>query len=290
MSPSRTMLLLTVLLVAASAAPALEPGEGRLLATSGLLQIEGSAGGGIVPWAVIAGYGERGEHNGAAVLTRTSSSDYRLETAAVAWGFDNRLELSLSRGRLDLGTLGRLIGQSAAALRMTTAGIKLRAAGDLIYGSIPQIAVGAQHKWLHDFTIPSAVGARRDSDTDFYASVSRLLLGAAGGYNLLLSGTARYTRANQVGYLGFGGDAGDSREFVFEGSAAVLLNRHWAVGVEYRQKPDKLGFAREDDWADLFVAWFPNKHVSVTAAWADLGDIAGLADQEGPYLNLQFSF
>ena len=34
---------------------------GRLLATGGVTQLEGAAGGGIVPWAVIGGYGTRDE-------------------------------------------------------------------------------------------------------------------------------------------------------------------------------------------------------------------------------------
>ena len=60
--------------------------------------------------------------------------------------------------------------------------------------------------------------------------------------------------------------------------------------VEYRQKPDNLGFAREDDWYDLFVAWFPSKHVAVVGAWADLGSIATLDRQRGAYLSLQVGF
>ena len=90
--------------------------------------------------------------------------------------------------------------------------------------------------------------------------------------------------------LGFGGDRKAGRSLVLETSAAVLLDPHWAVGVEYRQKPDNLGFAREDDWRDVFVAWFPNKHVAVVAAYADLGSIATLDKQRGPYLSLQASF
>ncbi|HEX5694034.1 MAG TPA: DUF3034 family protein, partial [Arenimonas sp.] len=35
---------------------------------------------------------------------------------------------------------------------------------------------------------------------------------------------------------------------------------------------------------------FPNKHVAVVAAWADLGDIATLRDQRGAYLSLQLSY
>ncbi len=64
----------------------------------------------------------------------------------------------------------------------------------------------------------------------------------------------------------------------------------WLVGVEYRQKPDNLDFADEDDWWDLFVAWVPDRHLAVTAAWVNLGDIAGLENQQGAYLALQGSF
>ena len=34
-------------------------GEGKLIGTAGLNQIEGSGGGGIVPWATLAGYDSR---------------------------------------------------------------------------------------------------------------------------------------------------------------------------------------------------------------------------------------
>ncbi|MFQ3230312.1 MAG: hypothetical protein ACI9DO_001684, partial [Reinekea sp.] len=38
----------------------------KILATSALSTIEGAAGGGIVPWAVIGGYGSEGEWGAAA--------------------------------------------------------------------------------------------------------------------------------------------------------------------------------------------------------------------------------
>ena len=54
-----------------------EPG-GRLLATGGATMIEGSAGGGIVPWAVMSGYGTREEWGGDVFATRVDTGDYRL--------------------------------------------------------------------------------------------------------------------------------------------------------------------------------------------------------------------
>ncbi|HCD56780.1 MAG TPA: DUF3034 domain-containing protein, partial [Halieaceae bacterium] len=61
------------------------------------------------------------------------------------------------------------------------------------------------------------------------------------------------------------------------------------IGAEYRQKPDQLQSVTEDDWADVFVGWFPNKRFAAVVAWTELGDIAGLASQSGWYLSLQLS-
>ena len=147
-----------------------------------------------------------------------------------------------------------------------------------------------QHKKQQNFLIPHLVGAGRDEDTEAYLQASRLLLGGAFGYNLLLNGGVRYSRANQLGLLGFGGDRNDQREVLAEASVAVLFNPRWVLGVEYRQKPDNLGFAEESDWSDVFVGYFPNKHMSLVLAWAQLGDIAGQSNQNGPYLSVQGSF
>jgi hypothetical protein len=281
------LLFLAAALVAAGAAQA---GEGRLLATGGATQIEGSAGGGLVPWAVLAGYGSEGQGGGTAFATRVDSGDYRLDAAGAAYAFGNRLELSLARQRLDLGELQRRLQLPWTSLGQDVFGAKLRLAGDLVYGPMPQLSLGVQHKRLRDPTLPLALGARSDRGNDVYLSASKLFLDAAGGYQLLLNGTVRSTRANQTGLLGFGGDRRAGRALLAEGSAAVLLDPSWALGVEFRQKPDNLGFAREDHWRDVFVAWFPNKRLAVVAAWADLGDVATLSDQRAAYLSLQLSY
>ncbi|MCP3044049.1 DUF3034 family protein [Xanthomonas euvesicatoria] len=286
---------LRVALVAAAVAGVFAPlyalaGDGRLLATGGVSMIEGSSGGGIVPWATLSGYGTRDELGTVAFATHVDSGDYRLDVQGAALTVGNRLELSLARQRLDLGTLQDRLGLPWNALGQDVFGAKVRVAGDLVYGHAPQVSLGVQYKRLRNGTLPLAIGARNDHGTDIYVSASRLLLQGAAGYQLLLNGTLRATRANQAGLLGFGGDRRNSYRLVPEVSAAVVLSPSWAVGVEYRDKPNNLGFAREQAWADAFVAWFPSKHVSLTAAFADLGDIATLADQRGPYLSLQVAF
>ncbi len=264
--------------------------QGRLLATGGATALEGQAGGGINPWAVLAGYGEAGEWGATAFTTRVETSDYRLEAIGVAASIDNRLELSYARQRLDLGTLARDLSLPENSLSQDIFGLKLRLFGDLIYDDLPQVSLGVQYKRQKDFLIPSLVGAQRDEDVEGYLAASRLFLGGAFGYNLLLNGNLRYSRANEMGLLGFGGDRNDKRSVLKEGSAAVLLNPRLALGVEYKEKPDNLNFSGESDWSDVFIGYFPNKNLALVLAYARLGNIASLDNQNALYLSIQGSY
>lgn len=265
------------------AAAGVHASGGQLLATGGATQVEGAAGGGLVPWAVIAGYATEDEIGGTLFASHVNIDDYTLTTGGLAVGFHNRLELSAARQRFALGGTG-------LTLRLAVLGAKVRLLGDVVYGRLPQLSAGLQYKQNLDPTLPLAAGARHTDGVDAYLSATRLVLDGPFHRNLLLNATVRATRANQLGLLGFGGDRDGGYELVFEGAAAMFLTRRTAIGIEYRQKPDNLSFAGEDDWMDAFIAHFPNKHVALVGGWVDLGSIAGKDDQRGPYLSLQLSF
>lgn len=250
--------------------------DGKLIGTAGLVQIEGTGGGGIVPWATLAGYDSRDQVAVSALVTRVDVEEYRLDVTGISASFYDRLELSLAHHSFDLKGAGVDITQ-------TIYGAKYRIYGDLVYSRWPQVSAGVQHKVLKDPEIAEALGAEDDSGTDFYLAATKVHLGALAGYNAVWNLAARATKANELGILGFGGPDGDSYELVLEGSAGVFFSRHLAVGVEYRQKPDNLGL-EEDDWWDVFVTYIPSKDFNVTVAWSDLGTIAGAPDQEGLYL------
>lgn len=265
-------------------------GGGKLLLTGGVSQIEGAAGGGLTPWAVVGGYGTEGQWGGHGFLTRVDTGDYALGIAGVAVGLADRVEFSVARQRFDTREVGALLGLGRGfRLEQDVYGAKLRLAGDAVLDQdiwLPQIALGIQHKRHRQGDIVRAVGARSASGTDVYLSATKLFLDRS----LLASGTLRHTRANQVGILGFGGDRRSSAGLEVEGSLALLLRRDLAIGAEYRSKPDNLGIAREDDWWDAFIAWAPNKHVSITLAYVDLGNVVIRDDQRGWYLSVQFGF
>jgi len=266
--------LMVAALLALLSGPALA--DSKLLATSGGQQIEGQAGGGIVPWGIISGYGDDGEVGGGLALSRVTVDDFDLGVAGLSVGVNNRFEAGVARQRLAVNPLNLRLEQDAI-------GAKLRLGGDLLYGAMPSITAGVQHKRHRDGTVPRALGAQADSGTDYLVSAARLWLNAVAGRNVFANLTLRSTEAHQTGLLGFG----DDRRWVAEGAAGIFLNRHWILGAEYRQKPDRLPGLREDDWWDLFIGWFPSKRLSLVAAYTDLGSIAGLPDQTGVYLSLQ---
>lgn len=262
----------------------------RQLATGGATQFEGAAGGGLVPWAAISGYGSREEIGANAFITHVDTGDYRLDSKGASVGLYNRVELSFARQELDLVALGPALGLPGATLDQDVFGAKVRIAGDVLYTRMPQIAAGIQYKRQRDFAIPSAVGAREDSGIDVYLSATKVYLAGAAGYNLFTNLTLRSSNANETGLLGFGGDLGSDRKLSLEGSAGVLFNRYWAVGAEYKSKRGQLSALPEDDWWDVFVAWFPNRHVSVVMAYVDLGTVATLPHQDGWYLSINGGF
>lgn len=264
--------------------------SGKLLLTGGVTQVEGSAGGGLTPWAVIGGYGTRDQIGANAFYTQVDLDDYSLKSFGALVGVYDRVELSFARNEFDTENVGAALGLGRGfTIKQDVIGLKVKIAGDAVLeqdSALPQIAIGLQHKRNDQGGLVRAIGARDDSGTDIYISATKLFL----GQSLLLNGTLRFTEANQFGILGFGGDKDDGYSAQFEASAAYLITRNLAIGAEYRTKPDNLGIAVEDDAFDVFVAWAPVKNVSLTVAYVDLGNIVIADKQRGVYASLQVGF
>lgn len=262
---------------------------GKLLLTGGVNSVEGAGGGGLATWATITGYGTRDGVGANVHATQVTLPDYRFRAYGAAVGLFDRVEMSYTRQEFDTGDTGAKLGLGAGfSFRQHVVGAKLRVAGDAIYDQdrwLPQIAVGAQYKKADQGAVIGLLGGQDDEGVDYYLAATKVLLNES----LVVSGTVRATKANQTGLLGFGGPGRDGYTAHFEGSAGVLLSKRLLVGAEYRTKPDKLGL-KEDDWFDLFAAYAVNKNLSVTAGYADLGEIATFKGQRGLYLSVQAGF
>ena len=276
-------------LAAPAAARELRQG-GKLLLTGGVSTVEGSAGGGLATWSLIAGNETDAGIGGTAHATLVALPDFDLKSIGGAIGIHNRVELSFAHQIFDTRSAGTALGLGRNfKFAQEVFGVKLRVIGDAVYDQdrlLPQISVGVQYRRADKAAIIAAVGGKHAQGTDFYVSATKVVLARS----LVLGATVRFTKANQFGLLGFGGDKSDAYHAAFEGSAGVLLSRRFLIGGEIRTKPDNLGFAREQKAYDAFAAWQFQRHLTATAAYTDLGDIATIKRQRGAFLSLQASF
>ena len=273
----------------APSGPAL--GSGKLLLTGGVSSIDGAAGGGLTPWAVVGSYATSGEFGGTAFITRATTQDYALTTYGAAVGLVDRIELSLARQEFNAS-----VAVPDTMLKLDIIGVKLKLAGDAVLDAdnwMPQIAAGVEFKHVNPGAavggVLDSVAAKRNG-IDLYLSATKLFLAPA----VLVNGTLRLTKANQNGLLGFGSSDKGGYSVKPEVSLAWLLRKNLAVGAECRFKPNNLAFAGatfdEEAWKDVFIAWAPTKHVSVTAAYVDLGNIVGHTHQTGGYVSVQLAY
>lgn len=263
---------------------------GKLPLTRGVTQIEGAAGAGLAPWALIAGNETEDGIGASAFYTAIPLSDYDFTAYGAAIGFFDRFEISYAHQEFDTGQTGAALGIGQGfTFEQDIIGAKLRVLGDALYGQdtwIPQVAIGAQWKSAAHDGLIAALGGEDDEGLDVYVTATKIIL----SQSLLLNATVRFTDANQFGLLGFGGDREDNYSAQFEVSAAYMLSDRLVVGAEYRTRPDNLGFAEEDDGYDVFAAYAISDNLTLVGGYVDLGSIATFDDQNGAYLSLQIGF
>ncbi len=275
---------------------AFTPDMGKLPLTAGFTDVDGAGGGGLVPWATITGYGTDSSWGANAHYTVVPLNDFRFQSYGLAVGAIDRIEASVSHD------VFRGIGGALNGLKVEEQvfGFKLRLTGDAIYDQdswVPQTAIGVEYKHnsgisgVTGVTDPKQLGAQGDIGTEFYLSATKVLL----AQSVLLDITLRYTKANQFGLVGFGGDLDHSRSVEPEATVAYLITRMLAVGAEYRARPRNLSTDDEREAWDAFVAWTISRNFSVVAGYADLGSVLAPVthdsrSQNGAYLSLQAGF
>lgn len=262
--------------------------SGRLKLTGGVNQIEGAAGGGLTPWAIIGGYGTRDQIGGTLFATQVTLDDFTVQSYGGLIGWRNRVEVSVAQQLFDTRNVGAALGLGRGfKITQNTIGLKVRLVGDAVLDQdrlLPQIAVGAQFKANDRGALVRALGAKESQGTDYYVSATKLFL----AHSTLVNLTVRSTEANQYGILGFG-SAGQGRALQSEGSVAYLPRDDLAFGFEWRTKPNNLAISKEETAMDVFVAYAPTKSWSVTAGYAELGNIV-TRSQSGLYFSLNTSF
>ena len=289
--------------VGVASADSFVPGadEGKFLLTAGFSQLEGAGGGGLVPLALITGYGSSDSWGANAHFTNIQLKDFQLRTYGVAVGALDRFEVSYTRHEFDV-TGTALDGLGTA---QDIVGVKVRLWGNAVYQQdswVPQLAIGAEYQkneginnaaqvGLTGIVSTTQLGAKSEHGTDYYIAATKIFL----AQSLVVNVAVRATKANEFGLLGFGGDLKNTYSFKPEGTVAYLLTRHLALGSEIRTRPHNLSIDDESTGYDVFAAWAPTKNISLVAAYLNLGGILGPVTgvnrhQDGPYISVQVGF
>ena len=268
-------------------------------AQAAVTNIDGQAGGGLVPWALLS--------SGPTVAyTHIGTQNLDINSLAINTSFSNRVEVSYAHNMLNdsapvLNAGGALVGNNTDNVDNFGIKVKLNDMSD----SMPQFALGAVYKKASGnlaSTLNTALGVNTSS-TDVYGAVSKIVNMA--GKNVLLNGVLRATKANALGLLDFGGGntAGASTGYKIEPelSAEIFAASNVVVGAEYRRQPNyamagtaQATYLSQKSAYDFHVVYVANSNFSLTAAYVNLGTVAPVANgytrQNGMFLQGQVNF
>jgi hypothetical protein len=296
--------------------------QGKLLGTGGVNTVSGASGGGIVQWALIGGYDTDNEIGGNAFYTHLFLRNFNLNDYGGSLDFGDRVEVSLARQNFQFGNTGitldnKISGALGApvsalpaslqfgnnfSLNQDIIGAKVRLFGNVVYDQgalIPEVSVGYQFHHNENQSTIRAIGSKPNGN-EYYVAATKLWIDGLLGHYTIVTATLDVTNAVQNGLLGFGG-LNDKNGYHVEPefSAGWFVTRNLVIGGEYRFMPhfQQVGYnglgnawSKNQDWKDAYLAYFLVKDLSLTLAYADLGDIGSFHDQHGLYLSLNGNF
>ena len=136
-----------------------------------------------------------------------------------------------------------------------------------------------------------AIGLDRSSGVDFTLTASKMFPKLVFDRPLILTGGLRLSEAAQIGLFGFG----DTYHATFEGSVVYLPTDWLALGYELRTKADPYGkipglVGEEDAWQAFSASWMVNSHLTVSAVYGMLGNVANAREDNTLGIQIRWEF
>lgn len=258
--------------------------------------IEGYSGGAITPMAYICNWCQCGcggkDHRPPSVsYSWMNIGTKNLHTIAVTQSWLGRFEFGYAINRLSVGSLRDDIQKAT--------GISIRKAVYLHHFNfranilpensfdlpLPAITFGVHFKYNQGVEnidrklggALSSIGYKRNWGVDYTLTASKMFPKLAFGRPLILTGGLRFTKAAQMGLLGFGSEC----RMFFEGSVVCMPTDWLVLGYEFRQKdspydqfsavPGLVG--KEDNWHAFSASWIVNKRLTISALYGLTGNV-----------------
>ena len=225
-----------------------------------------------------------------------------------------RVELSFGADRLGLGTLPADIAANNLNISETSVWLEnfnirtlLWKENDCLFGiKAPAITFGVSLKYNSDISninkelgnALSSIGYRRDEGVDFTLTATKTFPHLLLDRPLIITTGLRLSEAADIGFLGFG----DTYRATFEGNIAWLPWDKVLVAYEFRQNADPYGkipnaaipgqylIGAENNWNAFDLALIVNKHSTLVAGWALLGNLANTSANNSWFLQYKYEF
>ncbi len=257
--------------------------------------IEGYSGGAITPLAYLCNYcncgcGRKHVVGPTVSYSFMGISTKHLHTFAVTQTFFDRVELGYAFNYLTLGSLVDDIRKKAGMdpvredvfLHHFNLRVKLLPENSF---DLPLPAVSAGVHFKYNYGVKQinrrlgrafdTIGYDKHYGVDYTITASKMFPELAFGRPVILTGGIRFSKAAQLGLLGFG----ETCRASFEGSVVCLPTDWLVLGYEFRQKRNPYGempglIGDEDDWHALSASLLLGKHLTVSALAGLCGHVA----------------
>lgn len=240
---------------------------------------------------------------GAGVLGSTDGRFMGFATFTETIG--DRLELGYGLNALSLNDLPDLVNSNTGMnidddvvyLHNFNARLALLKEGDFGQSWVPAVTFGVHYKYndtINDIDTNlngtmTAIGIEDNDGIDYTLYASKMLTFLPRP--VLVNVGVRNSEAAHIGLLGFTGD----REFLVEGNVVLFVTDNFALGAEYRQKPDNYSeidglIAAEDDWWSVVAAYVFNENTTISGGYFNLGDVLDEEDSNAFAIKLKYEF
>ena len=269
--------------------------------------IEGTGGILITPTAYLVNPGPKDSLFGkpAVSVTHVGARRKNIQTLALTETLFGRLELGYGLSRFGLGTLtGDLEDATGVDIKRNDVWLHNLNARFLVLEEnsldlpLPAITVGAHFK-INDGIgtvdhrlggVLKTAGLGHTSGIDYTLTASKTF-GNVFGRPLITSAGIRFSRAAQLGYLGFG----ETYHPSFEANAVYLVTDWLAVAYEFRQKVNDYNHIGklvkdEDDWQTIGLGFVISRNLTATVGYGHFGDVLNTRENGGWAVQVKCEF
>lgn len=232
-----------------------------------------------------------------------------VETVCLTETFFRRVELGYSASRFGIGTLvddvrNVMLVSLTDSLVLHSFSARVLALQENSFGlPLPAVTLGATYKYndgISDinrqlFGVLGSIGYLDDEGVDFVITATKALPNLFGR-PLIATAGLRVSKAEQIGYFGFG----DTYRPTFEGNLAYgITDWMWLAGEfrgnanAYQQMANPYGgmlVRRADNWWAVGLTLLFSRHGTVTFGWGRLGSIINTTENKAVGMEVKYEF